>query len=215
MKKIMFNDKYGLTEAVLNGKKTMTRRIIPIDLYNQTDWKAVTEGDFEAVADGEGDYHDIRRCGMYKEDEVVAIAQKYWDLRKDDAFYEALEKADPSFPLECIKGEKGCHNKMFVKADWMPHRIRITDVKVERLQDISDEDVYKEGFIKESVNNGWGNAAWHWEAMLTYMDYLGRYKHIRSENPKEAFSFLIDKVCGNGTWDSNPWVFAYSFELIK
>lgn len=27
MKTIMFNDKFGLTEAVLNGKKTMTRRI--------------------------------------------------------------------------------------------------------------------------------------------------------------------------------------------
>ena len=29
MKKIMFNDRYGLTKAVLEGKKTMTRRIIP------------------------------------------------------------------------------------------------------------------------------------------------------------------------------------------
>ena len=27
MKKIMFNDKYGLTQAVLNGRKTQTRRI--------------------------------------------------------------------------------------------------------------------------------------------------------------------------------------------
>lgn len=29
MKKIMFNDRYGLTQAVLDGRKTMTRRIIP------------------------------------------------------------------------------------------------------------------------------------------------------------------------------------------
>ena len=40
MKKIMVNDRYGLMQAVLEGKKTMARRIIPIDLYNQTDLKA-------------------------------------------------------------------------------------------------------------------------------------------------------------------------------
>lgn len=26
---------------------------------------------------------------------------------------------------------------------------------------------------------------------------------------------LIDKVCGKGTWDSDPWVFVYEFELVK
>lgn len=34
----------------------------------------------------------------------------------------------------------GWDNKMFVRAEHMPHRIRITDIRVERLQDISDED---------------------------------------------------------------------------
>ena len=29
-----------------------------------------------------------------------------------------------------------------------------------------------------------------------------------------AFAALIDKVSGKGTWKKNPWVFAYSFELI-
>lgn len=31
----------------------------------------------------------------------------------------------------------------------------------------------------------------------------------------EAFAALIDKISGKGTWDSNPWVFVYEFELIK
>ena len=110
---------------------------------------------------------------------------------------------------------KGFKNKMFVKAEFMTNRIRIKDIRIERLQDISEEDVYREGFRKEAINNGWGNAAWHWEAMLTYMDNLGRYKDIRSGKPKEAFSFLIDKISGNGTWEDNPWVFVYEFELIK
>lgn len=199
MQKIMFDDRFGLTQAILNGSKTMTRRIIPCcvcqDILTPLRYKGIDVSHNDMVM----------KHLRYKVGEVVAIAQRY-----KDAFS----------PIDWVKkelyqDEKGWNNKMFVKADLMPHRIRITDVKVERLQDISDEDVYKEGFSKESVNNGWGNAAWHWEAMLIYIDGLGRYKEIRSQNPKEAFSFLIDKVSGNGTWEKNPWVFAYSFELVK
>lgn len=34
-------------------------------------------------------------------------------------------------------------------------------------------------------------------------------------SPREAFSVLIDKVSGKGTWATNPWVFVYEFELVK
>lgn len=41
-------------------------------------------------------------------------------------------------------------------------------------------------------------------------------KKIRNYiTPREAFAALIDKVSGRGTWDSNPWVFAYTYELVK
>ena len=33
--------------------------------------------------------------------------------------------------------------------------------------------------------------------------------------PREAFAHLIDEVSGKGTWDSNPWVWVYDFELFK
>ncbi len=203
MKKIMFNDRYGLTEAVLEKRKTMTRRIIPIGLYNQTDWKAVSDGDYEAVVDGEGYYHDIRRCGQYQIGEEVAVAQRYWDLRNNDGFYEALQRADPSFPLECIRVEKGCHNKMFVRADWMPHRIRITDIRVERLQDISDKDCIREGIIAGE------------QEPRMFGFHLPKGTILSFLTPRAAFAALIDKVSGKGTWQSNPWVYAYTFELIK
>lgn len=31
----------------------------------------------------------------------------------------------------------------------------------------------------------------------------------------DAFATLIDKVSGKGTFDSNPWVFVYEFEIVK
>lgn len=222
MKKIMFNERFGLEQAVLSGTKTMTRRICTMALSRKLEngaTETIEPDDMFIASDGTAHFqigrNSYRLQPPYKVGEEIAIAQKYWDLRNNDAFYEALQKADPTFPLECIRDEAGCHNKMFVKAQWMPHRIRIKSIKAERLQDISDEDIYKEGFEKQSVNNGWGNAAWHWEAMLTYTDNRGRYKEIRSPNPQEAFACLIDKLSGYGTWERNPWVYAYEFELVR
>ena len=85
MKKIMFNDRYGLTQAVLDGKKTMTRRIIK---GNFEDVKAYhANGGWHFIADtDEGDSVELKP--QYEIGERVAIAQKYWDLRNCDAFYE-------------------------------------------------------------------------------------------------------------------------------
>lgn len=192
MKKIMFNDKYGLTAAVLNGQKTMTRRAVPYKLLQKYGHNKFNDRS-----------KDLIFAAPFRLGEVVAVAQNYFDLRNCDAFYEALSKADPYFPLECIKGEKGAHNKMFVKAEWMPHRIRITDIKVERLRDISDEDCMREGLWRLA-----GTSLYHYDESITRK---GRNLY---HTPREAFSALIDKVSGKGTWESNPWVFAYSFKLI-
>lgn len=196
MKKIMFNDSYGLTKAVLEGRKTMTRRIAEKVLVEDIDQRLVWTGEFKKP--------------KYKVGEVVAVAQNYEDAGIDAA---TLLSVNRKWVTAC--GTPGWRNKMFVSADYMNNFIRITNVRVERLQDISDEDVYKEGFINEAVNNGWGNYAYHHEAMLVYYDRLGRSKEIRSREPREAFAALIDKVSGKGVWDSNPWVFVYEFELMK
>ena len=174
MKKIMFNDKYGLTDAVLEGRKTMTRRIVTFNAPVPT----------------------------YKMGEEVAIAQKYRDLCNCNAFYDALHKADPTFPLECIKDEKGCNNKMFVKAEWMPHRIRIIDVKTERVQDISEDDCLREGLLTS------------YQEFRAYGFSLPSGAKMSFPTPRIAFAALFDRICGRGTWFRNPWVFAYEFELI-
>ena len=201
MKKIMFNDEYGLTTAVLNGKKTMTRRAVSAKLLQKYGHNKFNDRSKDLIFDAQ-----------FSIGEVVAVAQRYSDIADDKFFVNEI--AADELTVNAMKYEHGWNNKQGVKACYMPHHIRITDIKVERLQDISDEDVYKEAFTKEFVNNGCGNAAYHEEAILVYYDNKGLTKQIRSREPKEAFSFLIDKVSGNGTWERNPWVFAYTFELI-
>ena len=209
----MFNDKYGLTQAVLEGRKTMTRRIVPINLYNQTDWKAVEEGNYMAVIDGDGYISDIRFCGNYGIGDVIAIAQAYKDV--NCAGYPVDSRYDPFrtayYSVGCVKESNGgWNNKMFVKADLMPHHIKITDIKVERLQDISDEDILREGVLQSA--DGYD--------CYTFDGWVKRTKgkelptKIYTKNRREAFATLIDKVSGKGTWEKNPWVFVYEFDLI-
>lgn len=170
MKKIMFNDSFGLTQAVLDGRKTQTRRI-------------------------------AKRI-KYKPYEVIAVAQKYRDcgglneegVPRWDMIAQAVGTTDG-----------GWDNKMFVRADLMPYRIRITNVRIERLQDISDEDCLKEGL------------EWDGKASQYYANYqkeTGR-KTFLGRTPREAFAYLIDKVSGKGTWERNPYVWVYDFELVK
>ena len=199
----MFNDRYGLTQAVLDGRKTMTRRLINLcenDLH------------FMKISD-RGEYLFCSKTALdgafprYKVGEILAVAQSYHELNKSG--YVA-----PRWCEHTCESSAGYENKMFVRADLMPHRIRITNIKVERLQDISDEDCLKEGLTIASVNNGQGNYGYHTEYNLVYYDNFGRTKIIGGRNVREAFADLIDRVCGRGTWDINPYVFVYEFELL-
>lgn len=217
MKKIMFNDKYGLTDAVLIGRKTQTRRILnPTMLFERlntyegwtkesiADWKESCK-DRLYKAEGEElkemlDY--ALEHSPYKVGENVAIAQRYIDLVANDEFYRLC--GIHGMPLECIKYEKGCKNKMFVKADLMPNRIRINDIRAERLQDICEDDCLAEG-IWEAHNIGLKGVT-YWYTSLANSPY---------RTAKEAYAALIDKISGKGTWASNPYVFVYEFELIK
>lgn len=216
MKKIMFNDKYGLTQAVLDGRKTQTRRAIRLKDGEYVNVVALDNGSFMSyvakkgcltahVGDIELPEYVRPLTPNYFIGTEVAVAQPYKDTWQHTGFMTAFE----------AKHCPGYNNKMFVKAEKMPHRIKITNIRVEHLQDISEEDCLKEGFEKINVNEGFGNMSSHWEYLLTYYDKLGRSLQLGSRYHTEAYAFLIEKICGKGTWESNPWVFVYDFELIR
>ena len=204
MKKIMFNDRYGLTQSVLEGKKTMTRRIIK---GNFEDVKAYhANGGWHFIADtDEGDSVELKP--QYEIGERVAIAQAYKndDVLNYNAYNEdGTAREDGLQRHKEILESKGYRNKMFVKAEYMPNRIRITNIKVERLQAISDEDCLKEGVEK------WIDCY----IVPGIMENQGK-NNVCFDTPREAFAALIDRISGKGTWQRNPWVCAYTFELVK
>lgn len=196
MKKIMFSNKYCLTQAVLDGTKTMTRRLLKVPktcngkevysfniLTNNAGTQCVDLVDENGGVLGSWKPH-------YEVGEIVAIAQDYNTIGKTQ--YDKFGNGVP-----------GNSNKMFTRAELMPHHIKITGVKVERLQSISDADILKEGV---------------WQYPNLPMFYIskstGYAPDIAFPFAREAFAYLIDRISGKGTWESNPWVAAYSFELV-
>ena len=189
-KKIMFSDKYGLTQAVLEGRKTQTRRIARISQHA-----------FELLS---GLYPEapkelvqsvLKSNSRYNVGEVVAVAQSYRDCGGVN------EEGVPMWEIISSKvggTNAGWSNKMYVKPELMPHYVIITAVSVERLRDISDVDCMAEGI------NYYEQEGFSWCSTGKLFD-----------TPREAYAALIDKVSGKGTWERNPYVFVYDFELVK
>lgn len=191
MKKIMFSDEYGLTQAVLDGRKTQTRRIA----YRPNGFIIFDDEYFQLKKLDNGQAlltlcNNEFETAHYKIGEEVAIAQRYSDIA--DTHGQELAQLP------------GWNNKMFVKADLMPHRIRITNIRVERLQDISEQDCMAEGIWRD--NNVGFEGTTYWYHCLANSSF---------RTAKEAYAALIDKISGKDTWESNPWVFVYDFELVK
>lgn len=205
MRKIMFNDEFLLTKAVLEGRKTQTRRLLTLTLHKKAGRVKLIEvypskvffedGKWKFEYDGYVFLLPKENYPRYNVGEVVAVAQSYKDCLAENPYKRAY----------FLNGSAGWNNKIFVAADKMIHRIRITDVRVERLQDISEEDAIAEGITY---------------AGLFYEDYGDSMFIIEGckqafGSARDAYAWLIDKISGKGTWQSNPYVFVYDFELVK
>ncbi len=226
MKKILFSDRFGLTDAVLSWQKTMTRRVEkkfnhPL-VTDISEWGIDDKGKcYLVITYSTGLTEDV--YPPYQIGEEIAIAQPYKDIcLTDPIFFEGMRR------------EAGWNNKMFVAAEYMPHRINITDIKLERLTDITEEDCRKEGIIcvnfrqwlkqdlddfspqeyvdhdlwtlpifRSGIENGWEEQS---------------KDDIASYTAKTAFIVLFAKLSRKSPSEVNalnPWLFAYEFKLIK
>ncbi len=200
MQKIMFNDRYGLTDAVIDYIKNNTRRIEGGEQFQ----RAATSAEDFTYEEATGcivmccqGIEIFRHKCRYKVGEVVAVAQSYYH-----AFSSRCD-----IPVYGADRTPGWRNKLFVRADLMPHQIRITGIKCEQLQSISHDDCFREGIIE----------SWYESTDTTTYGFVDEKKGtaVEFDTPRKAFAALIDKVSGRGTWDRNPWVVVYEFELVK
>lgn len=199
MKKIMFNERFDLNRAVLQGEKTNTRRDghrVYLDYERGRSLGYYPSLTLEEYA---------MQKSPFKVGEIVAVAQSYKALGYDPMFC-------PPGHEDGLGSEEGWNNKMYVSADLCKHHIRIDAVKFERLQEITDEEILKEGImeyypyidrnLKDKVKT------------YRFRDKKSKYGYYQLHPARDCFAELIDRISGKGTWEANRYVYAYSFTLI-
>jgi hypothetical protein len=75
--------------------------------------------------------------------------------------------------------------------------LEVTEVRVERLQEISEEDAKAEGVTQQP--SGWWSAA----------------SGQSGNTARAGYGLLWNAINGPGSWDANPWVWAVSFKRVK
>jgi hypothetical protein len=211
MQKIMFNDHYSLERGTLNGVKTRTSRNefghklnpdekIFFNLINDDEYLKNNKVEFNGVDEFAiiNDNHSYKFKTRYKVGEWVAIAQSYSQI---------VSYTGPLFDGMTLKNTPGWNNKMFVKASSMLRHIVIDSIKLERIQDISEEDCIKEGIHIETEPS---NPSKHF-----YFFDSDEERYCFS-NPKTAFKFLLSKLNGrkNELWENNEYVVVYYYHLV-
>lgn len=190
MKKIMFNDECDLTKAVFNFRKTQTRRLVNSrNGFIKINGKLVPLSQLSMDKGSPMFSNKIFSCGRFVIGDIVAVAQSYRDI--------AYKLTSDFSQLP------GWTNKMFVKAYLMPRHIQITNIRLDRLQNISESDCIAEG-IRRDIQYGRVSDSF-WCPGLDHTHYI---------SARGAYADLIDKICGKRTWSSNPLVFIYDFKLI-
>ena len=186
-----------LFHAVVNGSKTQTRRT----------FKEQQQGCFVPTDDGYSDGHYTLHKPRYKVGEVLYLKEPYYLANYQGGLMGLELKKAVKYKYGTMNEnfEWQWKNKLFMPEKYARYFIKITAVRCEPLQDISDRDCFDEG-IKQT------------EFRYEFGDVLQLYSvgNIVSETSvRDAFAELIDKISGRGTWQSNPYVWVYDFELIK
>lgn len=220
-----------MVRAILEGRKTMTRRVL-----KQQPVPPASEG---------GKWHIFNRHGgvFCDENEVGKLAVDYCPIAVGDLLWVREEhyRFGHWEPVHGVTTKGGEQKWRFVAdgpsvlfepppdgylkamsrtapatpawhkrlARFMPRSLsRITleviAVKVERLKDISDEDAKAEGIQSRKI----------YSAFAPHTVFGVGEGEYHAPSAVSAFRDLWDSINGPGSWDANPWVAAYSFKRV-
>lgn len=181
-----------MVRAILEGRKTQTRRVlkgVPMRLWAASGWE-IEDGDC-MWCDAYGDYHSLTSICPYGRIGDRLWVRETWApvpiLQHTDGIIiysdsEATYKASPSVYSGIIERWRP---SIFMPRWAARITLEVESVRVERLQDISEEDAKVEG-----IPNECGNIA------------------------IDTYAGLWNKINGPGSWDANPWVWAVTFKRI-
>lgn len=216
-----------MVQAILKGRKTMTRRIIkpqpdengvsymknaPLDyeqIYKQ-EWKPYKwdNENGEAITKHPpygypGDRLWVRETSLIwttDSDDIVYATDSNYDACRSDM--RKLRKM--GYPNDRLGNWKVIPS-IFMPRSASRITLRITNIRVERLQDISMSDAIREGVEEDDMFNG---------AVKGYKAYDDPECEFPSVDPRMSFFSLWRLINGDQSYLSNPWVWVIEFKVL-
>ena len=205
-----------MIRAKLEGRKTQTRRIVKSLLKDLNTEHNLTGVDI--LNDRLSAFFDRRimaQCPYGKVGDVL-WSREAWSI----SHYEGIDK-HPTYlyraDMEGVKGiwKPSIHQPKVAARIWE----RITNIRVERLQDISPHDAGEEGVEYWNIDY---EALQGGELVADYMNYTWRddpdyedYHFPTFGNPIDSYRTLWESINGEGSWNVNPWVWAITTEILS
>lgn len=197
-----------LFNATIDGRKTQTRRIVTPqpEILCHLDSGPLFAG-----------FDTMSAKPRYKKGELLYLKEPYIDDLNMDKTYFKYSPDDIKeisewleMPAREVKSAKKIwKNKLFMPQSAARYFIKITDVRMERLWKISEKDCKKEGVMITQ------RAGFFPDGLAYDISKEWDYKYASPhKSPGGSYAALIDKINGKGTWESNPFVFVYDYELM-
>jgi hypothetical protein len=177
MKEIPILFSTPMVKAILAGNKTQTRRIIKPQ-------------------------YSIKE--KYKIGDVLWVRETYRVINHSGHGSIYFYKADACFTDLNDKNIKW-KPSIFMPKEACRIKLKITDIKVERLQDISEQDAIHEGIEFKEWNNGF---------VLNKGFKIYGCRATYDENPIVSYRSLWEQINGKDSWNINHWVWVIQFERI-
>lgn len=195
----------SMVQAILDDRKSMTRRVVK----PQPDENGVEFMPNAPSLDWEQVYKDIWRPWIWDTEEGESIMKDcpygqpgdlLWVRESWCKITNASKEEDNRLHYRASTGKNNFTWKPSIHMMKSDARIwlQVTDVRVERLNDISEEDAIAEGILK--INTGY------------YKNYLYDTGGIP---PFASFRSLWQSINGPESWDANPWVWVVSYKVVS
>lgn len=212
-----------MVRAILDGRKTQTRRVVkppPGDGFEWKGWLADTSGNRANI--GKACWDNIEsletlmiRCPYGKPGDLLWVRETWGAIVYQDGQYLQWKEADRSKPFNTeivfFRAEEegnedlnGCWRpSIFMPRGLSRITLRVTDVRVERVQDIDKKSAIAEGV--------------QWREAFPEGYTVGHDYDIRAYDAVLSFKKLWDRINGKRGygWDVNPWVWVVEFELAS
>ncbi len=165
----------------------------------------------------------IRNHAPIKTGDILWVRETWMQVHKDVEFegrfsefvYRAdTEENEKKFGhIKNPVGERFIDSWKWKPSIFMPKEaarifLKVTNVRVERLQDITEEDAISEGILRCPKADNTGTA---------YYDYSGKQTPVsyNFDSPIASFKTLWQSINGRESWEANPWVWVYEFEQVE